>query len=306
MNADTLDDLLFAQGGGAAEPPAPGAPEGPQRSVVVDGADIERAYDLTKMTKAMRRRRSVPIMGYVGTSGHGKSASMVRDTLPSLAAGRKIVSTVEILDAHTGNPHPLYVPFTSWHQFHDLSDSDILMDEITSVMDAQEATALPKVARRLIPQQRRRNNLVRWSGIDWDNVNRRLRQMTQAVTFCRGFVPDRSVMRVESSSLDAIPMWAPNRAFFLVTRDAQRLMASDDSKRISGELSDRKGSAKRPKALCREIWWGPSSPAFNSYRTLGEVSAVDGSCPICGGKPVERQCRGHDGDEHGAPSRRRR
>lgn len=43
-------------------------------------------------------RRGWPIMGYVGPNGGGKSASMVWDTLPSLAAGRPVLSTVRILD----------------------------------------------------------------------------------------------------------------------------------------------------------------------------------------------------------------
>jgi len=304
-----MEPASFAEllAGGSAEPEAGAQPATASENdpVVVDGRELEDLAKRHKVTKAMLRRRSVPVAGYVGTSGHGKSASMIRDTLPSLALGRRIVSTVEILDAHTGNPHELYSPFRSWHQFEDLHDTDILMDEITSIMDAQESTSLPKVARRLIPQQRRRNNVVRWSGIDWDNVNRRLRQMTQAVTMCRGYAPDRSALRADDSN-KTIPLWAPNRAFFLVTRDAQRVMSSEDSKRLSGDVGDSrvKGARKQPKALCRELWWGPNSLVFDSYQTLGEVLAVDSSCPICGGKPVEKQCRGHDPEDTGAPRRR--
>jgi hypothetical protein len=304
---DTIWNELIA--GDAPEPEAGGSPEisPTPTAVVIDGRQIEDAGRRDKITKAMQKRRSVPVAGYTGTSGHGKSASMIRDSLPSLALGRTIVSTVEILDAHTGNPHPQYVPFTSWHQFEDLRNTDILMDEITSIMDAQESTSLPKIARRLIPQQRRRNNVVRWSGIDWDNVNRRLRQMTQAVTMCRGFMPDYAATKADRDSA-TIPLWAPNRAFFLVTRDAQRVQASEDSKRLSGDVGvgpARAGSRRQPRALTREIWWGPGSLVFDSYRTLGEVMAVDGSCPICGGKPVEKQCRGHDGESATArPARR--
>lgn len=305
MEPVSFTDLLA---GDSAERDAGAQPaEHRDAPVVVDGRDLEAIRKRHKVTKAMMRRRSVPVAGYVGTSGHGKSASMIRDTLPSLALGRRVLSTVEILDADTGNPHELYTPFRSWHQFEDIWNTDILMDEITSIMDAQESTALPKVARRLIPQQRRRNNVVRWSGIDWDNVNRRLRQMTQAVTMSRGFLPDLAAVR-NAGDDQTIPLWAPNRAFFLVTRDAQRVMSSEDSKRLSGEAGDaRRGAKRQPRALAREIWWGPGSLAFDSYRTMGEVLAVDGSCPVCGGKPVEKQCRGHDdSDDTGAPVRRRR
>jgi hypothetical protein len=43
-------------------------------------------------------RRGLPIHGYVGPNGGGKSASMVWDTLPSLEAGRPVLGTVRLLD----------------------------------------------------------------------------------------------------------------------------------------------------------------------------------------------------------------
>jgi hypothetical protein len=43
-------------------------------------------------------RRGWPIMGYVGANGGGKSAAMVWDTVPSLLAGRPVLSTVRLLD----------------------------------------------------------------------------------------------------------------------------------------------------------------------------------------------------------------
>ena len=274
--------------------------QGPSASEVVDGAAAE---DLARrMTKSMRKRRSVPIMGYTGTSGHGKSASMVRDTLASLHMGRRILSTVEILDAHTGNPHPLYTPFERFSQLDDFRDGDLLMDEITGIMDSHEA-AMPKRVRRILPQMRRRNVLVRWSGIDWDNSNRRLRQMTQAVTASRGYFPDRSVMRVDSGTFDAIPLWAPNRIFHLITRDAQMMNKSEDSAQLSGATQNRKTQTKKPKILAWELWKGPGSDAFRSYNTLGDVLAVDNGCDhvlddgtTCGLKVMEKTCKGHDGE----------
>lgn len=79
-------------------------------------------------TRGILRRRSAPIMGYVGLNGQGKTLCMVRDTLLSLALGRRVLSTVAILDPHTGNPHPLYEPFRSWQQLHEFRGGDVLLD----------------------------------------------------------------------------------------------------------------------------------------------------------------------------------
>lgn len=232
-------------------------------------------------------------MGYVGTSGHGKSASMVRDTLPSLAMGRRVLSTVEILDAWTGNPHPLYIPFTSFKQLETFRDGDILMDEITGIMDSHES-AMPKGVRRRLPQMRRAGCLVRWSGIDWDNSNRRLRQMTQAVTICKGLFPDRKAASLESG---AISLWAPNRAFMLKTFDAQKMMRSEDAQRLNADATaqaKKRATTRRPRVLALEWWKGRDSLAFRSYNTMGDVLGVDSSCPTCHGRIPDKICKGHD------------
>lgn len=50
-------------------------------------------------SKANRaKRRGWPIIGYVGPNGSGKSAAAVWDLIPSLEAGRPVLSTVRILD----------------------------------------------------------------------------------------------------------------------------------------------------------------------------------------------------------------
>lgn len=250
-------------------------------------------------TKGIRKRRSVPIRGYVGTSGHGKSASMVRDMLPSLAMGRPILSTVEILDAFTGNPHPLYIPFTSFRQLDSIRDGDVLMDEITGIMDSHDA-AMPKRVRQRLPQMRRSGNFVSWSGISWDNSNLRLRQMTQAVTVCKGLFPNRGAVNQHDGSTS---LWAPNRAFMLKTFDAQKLMKSEDAQRMQGEAMNSRAKRQtkpRPKVLALEFWRGSTSLAFRSYDTMGDVLGVNNGCDhilangkVCGGRVPDPVCKGH-------------
>lgn len=238
-------------------------------------------------TRGILRRRSAPIMGYIGLNGQGKTFTMVRDTLLSLALGRRVLSTVTILDPSTGEPHPLFERFTSWEQLHDFRGGDVLLDEITGIMDARDS-GMPKHVRRLLPQMRRANVMVRWTGIDFDNTDRRLRQLSQAIVRCRGHFPNRELLRGDGVR-DAVSMWAPNRGFMLTTFDAQTMTQSSDSQMLTEDSSKK----RKAKVLNREFVWGPRDLAFQCYNTLDAVSAVDNNCQVCGGKPVEKTCRGH-------------
>lgn len=238
-------------------------------------------------TRGILKRRDAAVCGYAGLNGQGKTFAMVRDTLLGLAMGRRVLSTVTILDPDTGNEHPNFERFESWAQFHEVRDTEICMDEITGILDSRSA-GIPKHVMRELPQQRRKNNLVRWTGIDFDNVDKRLRQVSRAVVRCRGFVPDRSALR-DDGTRDAISLWAPNRLFYLVTFDGQTLTTTSDAALLT-ENPDRK---RRARVLSREWVKGPGSIAFQTYRTLDAVASVSNDCPICGGRPVEKQCRGH-------------
>lgn len=242
------------------------------------------------LTRGIMKRRSVAIMGYVGLNGSFKTATAVRDSLPSLLLGRRILSTVEILDPWSGNRirHPLFVPFRSWAQLHDFRDGDLFLDEVTGVMDARDQ-GMPKHVRKLLPQMRRRNVLIRWTGIDWDNSDRRLRQVTRAVAACRGMMPVKA-----TATADTLDMWAPKRLAFVTTYDAQTLTSTDDGAQLTQET----GKKRRARVLHRELWWGPGSTAFRAYDTLGEVSGVTSDCPICGGSRPSKVCR--SADEHDA------
>lgn len=280
---------------------AEGAPEadaaGPVTAVVLPGAGLGD----WRLSKGTKKRRSVPITGFTGLNGQGKTLSAVRDTVPSLLMGRPVLSTVALLDPHSGNPHPLYVPFSSWAQLHEWRNGDLLLDEITGIIDSRDGVnGMPKHIRRILPQMRRRNVLIRWTGIDWDNSDRRLRQITQAVAACRGYLPDRALTRSDGEQ-DAIAMWAPNRLFSVVTYDAQTLTQSADSKLMNQESDSGGNKRRRVKVLDREWYLGRRSGAFQWYNTNDSVSSVDASChhvdpvtgAVCGGRIPEKVCKGH-------------
>jgi hypothetical protein len=274
-------EALIAGGSDAAEAVADGG------AVVLPPRSTLDPSNPALRSRGILKRRSVPIMGYTGLNGQGKSMCMVRDTLLSLAIGRPILSTVTILDPDTGQPHPLFERFTSWEQLHDFRDGDVLLDEVTGVADARDS-GMPKHVRKIIPQLRRRNVMLRWTGIDWDNTDRRLRQLTQAVARCKGHFPDFKAVRTTGQN-DAVPMWAPNRYFLVTTFDAQTLQSTEDNRALTQE-PDRK---RRARILNREWIKGPGSPAFAAYNTLDSVASVDNSCRHCGGRIPERVCKGH-------------
>lgn len=244
--------------------------------------------DRKLLTSGILKRRGVPIMGYNGLNGDGKTFCMVRDTLPDLAAGRRVLSTVALLDPHTGNPHPLYVPFRHWSQLDDWVNGPILLDEVTGVMDSRES-GMPRKVRKKIPQMRRANAPIRWTGIDWDNSDRRLRQITKAVTMCKGYLPRGGIVRADGS-VDAVEMWLPNRLFLFTTFDTSTMNQSQDGQQLTQEDAKK----RKAKVKKREIVWGPGSLAFECYNTLDSVDSIDNSCPVCQGKVPEKTCKGHD------------
>lgn len=231
------------------------------------------------LTRGIRKRRSQAIAGYIGLNGSFKTWSMIRDTLPSIAMGRKVLSTVTIFDPESGNPHPSFTPFESWSQLFNIENGEILMDEITGIMDSRDQ-GLPRPVRRYMPQLRRAGTTVKWTGIDWDNSERRLRQLSWAVTKCRGHLPNHKLVR-ERQKLDPTvsDMWAPNRLAFLTTYDASSLMQSEDSKQLNFELGGNSNiKARRARVLVREWAWAPRSLTFDCYDTLDSVYAVDNLC----------------------------
>lgn len=287
MTLETLrfEDLAHPDDESAAAEAEPGEADAPPGAVVLEPN--------LRVTRGMIRRWSVPIVGYVGGSGHGKSLTMVRDVLPTLFSGGKVLGTVTLLDPHTGNKHPNFEQLEHWDQLLAFQGGAMLLDEVHGVMDSRE-NGMPKAVRRKLPQMRRNGVRVRWSGIDFDNLDRRLRQLTQAVVRCRGHMPIRQAP-------GEVQMWAPNRAFVLTTFDAQSIAKSEDS----GMFTEEAAKKRKAKVLHREVFFGSNlvtgqkHVALSSYDTMAPVSWVDSSCPECKLKMTERYCRGHD--EPGAP-----
>lgn len=230
---------------------------------------------------AVGRRRSVPIMAYIGANGSGKTLCAVRDSLPSLDAGRLVYSTVPLYDAATGDLHDCYRPFTAWHQLLEVEHADFIMDEISGVASSRDHNALhPEVINRL-NQLRKADITIRWTAPAWARADKVLREVSQAVTDCRGYLQDRAATKGAESDV----LWAPRRLFRFGTYDMREF----------DEWSAGKRERVRPDV--KEWFAGTGSRVFSSYRTLDAVERLEPYdpriCPECGLRMREVSCKGH-------------
>jgi len=240
-----------------------------------------------------------PIQFFTGRNGAGKSLCAVYDTLPTLDAGRPVLSTVRLLDFRNYRPcedapcddavghreghmqrHPLYVPFTRWEQLLGWSFGDVLMDEITGVADSNENAALPHVVGDFLSQMRRTDVCVRVTGLAWMNAHVRLRRAVLAVTRCQSSLP------VPARQLtDEQRVWRPRRLAKWVTYDAKSLPTDDHSEAMYGKAT----------VIVKGRHWIPTSLALKAYDTYDSVLTVGtvtdaGRCAHCGGSRRAPEC----------------
>jgi hypothetical protein len=227
------------------------------------------------------RRRSVPIMAYVGANGSGKTLCAIRDTLDSLRAGRTVLSTVRLLNPDTGEPWPNYVPLTDWRQVIAAQHCDILADEVTGVASSRESSRMPHEVVNKLVQLRRADCVFRWTTPSWSRADTVIREVTQAVTVCAGFAPVRGTSG----------LWRPHRLFRFLTFDAAD-MATE-------QFTEHRWRTSHP--LCREFFWAEDCEAFRAYDTYDQVLTVgeqveSGLCLVCGGIRSPKKCKGDHTD----------
>lgn len=225
-------------------------------------------------------RRSVPIHAYIGANGSGKSLALVHDSLVSLHQGRRVLSTVGLLDPATGEPHPLYERLTDWKQLLEAEHCDVLFDEVLGIASSRASQGMPTQVVVLLNQLRRRDIVLRWSAPAWSRADVIIREVTQSVTICRGYL---AKFPKALPGEPEIRSWKPKRLFRWVTYPAIDFATWTDSKE------------SKLKADRTAWFWGPSSEAFRSYSTLNAVERVgevldSGACAYCGGARARSAC----------------
>jgi len=241
---------------------------------------------------------------------------MVWDTLPSLAVGRPVLSTVRILDYDNPRPcddaacthpehadvagefepdgrpvpvqhraaHPLWVPFTDWGQLLEAEHCDVLMDEVTGVASSRESHSMPAPVANALVQMRRRDVVVRWSAPAWKRSDVIIRECSQAVTYCTGHFP----VKVQAAEGEPERLWHRRRMSNVRTFDAQLFEDFTAGKR------------EQLNALCKQLLWLPNLGVFDAYDTYDAVLSIGtvtegGTCYRCGGRRRAPACSCGDG-----------
>ena len=227
--------------------------------------------------RARAERRAHAVHFYTGRNGSAKSMCAVFDTLPDLDAGTPVLSTIRLVDwrnprpcdddgcmsARHGKPghlaaHPAWVPWAQshggggWPQFLDFRDGIILADEVTGIADAHEWASIPVQVTNQWAQLRRRNVVMRMTGLDFINLHKRLRQATNAVTRCRSFLP----LVIQGDDGEDL-MWRQRRLSAWTTYDAQTLPRDEPSE----------SAWESAQVLSRSRFWIPGSDAAMAYDT---------------------------------------
>lgn len=218
------------------------------------------------------------IRSFVGANGGGKSlAAVALVAIPAWKEGRPVMSNMGLNPAALGFDPDLYVPLTRWEDVGDFHGGSVILDEISSVMPSRSHAKVPPELIRLMNQLRKQDVELAWTAPAWARCDLVLREVTQAVTVCRGSYPDKwrrdddgtsrwFPRRTRDEHDDPVPVrraWWPNRLFVWTTFDA---FAFD-------EFSYTKTKELRPLGVRRS--WIYRQPARLAYDTLEGVELLD-------------------------------
>lgn len=175
--------------------------------------------------------------------------------------------------------HPLWIPWSRWDQLLAFNFGRVLADEMTGVASSTDSSqTLPSEVMNQFQQLRRSDIPFSYTCPDWARTLKGLREPTQSVTVCKGFMPVEAPLNGDQERV-----WKARRLFKWRTYDARALDQLTEGKRqeIGVDIA--------------EWHWGPTSVAFQAYDTFAPVLTVgtameSGRCFRCGGTRRRRQC----------------
>lgn len=274
--------------------------------------------------KKRAQRRGWPIMGYVGPNGSGKSAAAVWDTIPSLMAGRPVLSTVRLLDFE--RPRECEGCDEDGHQI-----------EVFEPMQPPEGMTVADWIRATEPGERRRFVGHRVHGAahplyvpftDWQQfldfrggdilmdevtgvgssreshsmpapVANNLTQMRRADVVIRWTSPAWAradkIIRECSQAVTYCTGHLPKRTGNLDRAWRQRRMYRWKTFDATVFEDFTAGKREQLDTLLGDWHWGPKSGVFDAYDTFDSVSSIGtvtegGTCYRCGGRRRAPEC----------------
>jgi len=206
----------------------------------------------------------VPILGFTGVNGTGKTLLAVQTALCDLARGRALYSTVDVASKWGDS-----IPIRSLGQLARVRDATILLDEVSVMLSSRSTHTLPPEIVTLLQVVRHHNNRVLWTAPEWMRADSLLRGVTQAVVTTVPFIRSR---------VDGSPWPRPivGMASLLDTSTG----APDSA----------------PTRVLRRRFFLPSRlDSWGTYDTRADVTLLanrdqGGTCPDCGGTRAREKC----------------
>lgn len=260
------------------------------------------------ISAATKLRRSVPISGFVGANGSGKSLLAVEQLRHTLAEGRPVLSAVRLLDpaaAECEHPlcdvdghgedghaasHPGWVPLRHLSQLLDFTGGDIFLDEVGALVSSRESQSLPPQIAALLQQLRKRDARLVWTAPSWARADKILREVTMLATVCKGYGA-RRVPGLEWRGrrlIHAVSYHAADLEEFTVA-SVQSPRAVNPPRRVTSEW-------RRVLRIEATRWYD----TYAEVPTLG-FSSLAGTCVNCGGRRTAPRCSCDDHAGHAAP-----
>ncbi|MDQ0733481.1 hypothetical protein [Arthrobacter sp. B1I2] len=278
---------------------------------------------------ARRKRRAMPIMGYIGANGAGKSMLAAHDSIPTLKGihwscnnidhlhthegrthgTRRVLSTMPFITP-SGAPHPLYVPLTDYSQIISAEHVDLILDEVGGAVASTTGDDIPMGVKASLQELRRREVVCRWTAPSWSRASKVLREVSQGVTLTQGFLPvphkdgiefdgphdiERLSVDAESLVYEICPIEGAHSHPSGRLWGARRAMyARTFDATVFDEWTTAKKGKLRPEV--RSLFWRPGSEAERIYDTHGYVEKLgqvtdSGRCDHCGGTRRRPQCK---------------
>lgn len=291
-------------------------------------AGLNRGPLLTPNDRFVKKGRSLPIHGFVGPNGGGKSLLLAQQTLPTLKGiswscdnpdhlhtiegkthgTRRVLSTMAFITP-SGAPHPLYVPLTDYSQILSAEHVDLILDEVGGAVASTTGADIPMGVKASLQELRRREVVCRWTAPSWARASKVLREVSQGVTLTMGFLPvahtdgvpfdgphatesmsvDGETLEYDTCDIEGEHDHPSGRLW-----GARRLMfARTFDATIFEEWTTEKRKAIKPEA--RTLFWRPGSAAERAYDThahvekLGQVTD-SGTCDQCSGHRARKKC----------------
>lgn len=211
----------------------------------------------------------VPICGFTGINGAGKTMLAVHCAIADMLAGRPVYSTVPIqyLEVGSGVLHESR-PVVSLRQLVDMENATILLDDVSVIFSSRGSASLPPEVVTLLQTVRHRKLSILWTAPAWMRADTLLRSVTQALVsvrpiaqFARSDTPwptprliAAGLLDTTTAKVDANPDRVLRRRFYIPRRllsfgsyDTHADTPLLGHAAISGVCVDCGGSRERPK-----------------------------------------------------------